>query len=73
MLTPIGQRNVLQAVEMESQTVLASAHEFSEQYEAICMALLGPVSGLGQRGLVAGAVHGSENLPKLTSGSLSLS
>ncbi len=58
MLTPIGQRNVLQAVDVESQTVVASAHEFSEQYELICMAPLGQSADWGNE-LVAGAVHGS--------------
>lgn len=72
MLTPIGQRNVLQAVDVESQTVLASAHEFSEQYELICMAPLGQSADWGNE-LVAGAVHGSENHPKLTSGGSCLS
>ena len=71
-LTPIGHRNVLQAVDVESQTVVASAHEFSEQYEVNCMAPLGQSADWGNE-LVAGTVHGSENFPKLTSGGSSLS
>lgn len=58
MLTPTGQRNALQAVDVETQTVVATAHEFSEQYELICMAPLGQAEDWGNE-LVAGAVHGS--------------
>ena len=61
MVTPAGQRNALQAVDVETKTVVATAHEFSEQYELICMA---PLGGRGDWGneLVAGAVHGSASL-----------
>ncbi|BDA47315.1 hypothetical protein COCOBI_10-1610 [Coccomyxa sp. Obi] len=58
MVTPAGQRNALQAVDVETKTVVATAHEFSEQYELICMAPLGGHGDWGNE-LVAGAVHGS--------------
>lgn len=61
MVTPAGQRNALQAVDVERKTVVATAHEFSEQYELICMAPLGGHGDWGNE-LVAGAVHGSASL-----------
>lgn len=63
MVTPAGQRNALQAVDVETKTVVATAHEFSEQYELICMAPLGGHEDWGNE-LVAGAVHGSASPSK---------
>lgn len=58
MLTPTGQRNALQTLDAETLTVVATAHEFSEQYELICMAPMRHSADWGNE-LVAGAVHGS--------------
>jgi len=64
MLTLLGQRNALQTVDAETLTVVATAHEFSEQYELICMAPMHRSEDWGNE-LVAGAVHGSAFPPPL--------
>ena len=54
-----AQRNYMQQVDLATQRVLRTAHEFSEEYELVCFAPSGAGGDWGNE-LVAGAVHGSE-------------
>lgn len=60
LMVPPVQRNTLQAIDVATQTVLSSSHEFSEEHELVCFAPLGQGSDWGNE-LVAGAVHGSKS------------
>lgn len=54
-----AQRNYMQQIDLATQKVLRTAHEFSEEYELVCFAPSGAGGSDWGNELVAGAVHGS--------------
>ena len=54
----------MQVIDVEKQASTARATEFSEQCELVCFAPMGETAGDWGNELIAGAVHGSESLPR---------